>query len=158
MEFIKYNANPKGWKVGDCVIRAVAVGTLGSWDTVFDRLSDIGKKKCRMPNDPLVYGKYLKDLGFIEEKQLKYASGRRYLIEDVVDEHPFDILLIHCAHHLTVAIRGHLIDTWNCGGRTSGKYWRLPYKKFSEIGTSEDDILGYIEWLKENRMKEKVRL
>ena len=39
MRFIRYNANPKGWKTGDCVIRAVAAATQQTWDDVYDELS-----------------------------------------------------------------------------------------------------------------------
>ena len=61
MKFIKYNANPKGWKTGDCVVRGIAVGTQQTWEQVYDDLVNIGRKKCRMPNEEIVYSKYLKD-------------------------------------------------------------------------------------------------
>ena len=61
---IKYNANPKGWKTNDCVIRAIALATNQSWDKVFTDLCEIAFKKKRMLNDPRVYEKYLSQLGW----------------------------------------------------------------------------------------------
>ena len=74
MKFIKYNANPKDWKTGDCVIRAISTATQQSWDTVYEDLCKIGGKKCRMPNDTLVYSAYLKQHGFSEQKQKKHEK------------------------------------------------------------------------------------
>ena len=96
MKFIKYNANPKGWKTGDCVVRGIAVGTQQTWEQVYDDLVNIGRKKCRMPNEEIVYSKYLKDKGFQEMKQLKHADGTRYSIQQVIDTYPNDILILHC--------------------------------------------------------------
>ena len=35
MEFIKYNANPKGRKTGDCVIRAICTALHMSWEETY---------------------------------------------------------------------------------------------------------------------------
>lgn len=153
MKFIKYNANPKGWKTGDCVIRAVAAATQQSWDTVYEDLSKLGGKKCRMPNDPLVYSSYLKDKGFQEMKQMKHPNGKRYTIGDIVEKYPFSIVVMNCANHLTVAIAGHIIDLWNTEYKTGGKYW-LKELNDEELG----EMYNYIEWVKENRIVERIRL
>lgn len=154
MEFIRYNANPKGWKTGDCVVRAIATATQQTWEKTYEELCTLGKKKCRMPNDTIIYKAYLKDKGFIEEKQLKDKSGNWYDIEKLIDTYPYDILLINCSHHLTVSVRGHLVDTWNCGHKKAGKFWRLPITNTND----EHNILGYIEYLKENKTVVKKRL
>ena len=52
---IKYNANPKGWKTDDCVIRAIALATDKTWDQVFTDLNVIAFKKKRTFNDPCGY-------------------------------------------------------------------------------------------------------
>ena len=52
---IKYNANPKGWKTDDCVIRAIALATNQTWDKVFTDLNEIAFKKKRVFNDKKVY-------------------------------------------------------------------------------------------------------
>lgn len=154
MKFIKYNANPKGWKDDDCVIRAIAAGTQQTWEQVFEDLVDIARKKCRMPNSDQVYMKYLKDKGFQEMKQLKHANGTKYYIHEVIEEYPDDILILHCAHHLTVALQGTLIDTWNCSWRVAGKFFRIPASEFDN-----DEVRNYVEYfIKENRMLERIRL
>ena len=151
MKFIRYNANPKDWKTGDCVVRAVAAATQQSWDTVYEDLCKIGGKKCRMPNDTLVYSAYLKQHGFSEKKQKKHENGTKYSIKELVENYPNSIVVIHCTHHLTVAILGHLIDTWNPAYSTSGKF----YLKVL-VGEEYDEALNYLEWIKENKMSERM--
>ena len=153
MKFIKYNANPKDWKTGDCVIRAISTATQQSWDTVYEDLCKIGGKKCRMPDDLLVYSAYLKDKGFDEKKQKKHENGKRYTIEDLVENYPNSIIVMNCAHHLTVAIAGHIIDTWNPAYKTGGKFWLKVL-----AGAEYDEVLNYLEWVKENRIVERIRL
>ena len=62
--YIKENINPKGWKCGDCVVRACAKATNKSWDETYQALYEIGFKKKRMLNDDCVYCKFLEDNGF----------------------------------------------------------------------------------------------
>lgn len=145
MRFIKYNANPKGWKTGDCVVRALAGATQQSWDTVYEDLCKIGAKKCRMPNDLLVYSSYLKEKGFEEKKQMKHENGKRYTIGEIVETYPNSIVVMNCAHHLTLAIAGHIIDLWNIDYKTGGKYWLKTL-----VGDEYDEVLNYLEWLKES--------
>lgn len=152
MNFFRYNSNPKGWKTGDCVVRAVSTAIEAayqnmSWSKVYEDLCKIGAKKCRMPNDPHVYGQYLKDNQFKQMKQLKHEDGTKYTVEEVVNEHPNAILLIHCAHHLTCAVRGNLYDTWNCGWRTAGKYWMLDTCNIipENVDKFEESMLPYLE-------------
>lgn len=153
MRFIRYNANPKGWKTGDCVIRAVAAATQQTWDDVYDDLCAIGKKKGRMPNESYSYGAYLKEKGFTEEKQLKHSNGNWYTIEEVVKTYPNSILIMHCSHHLTVAINGVIIDLWNTSYKSAGKFWK---KDITEDNVS--DVMQYLDFVEENRLVERRRL
>ena len=150
MNFFRYNSNPKGWKTGDCVVRAVSTAMEASyrqesWSSVYSDLCAIGAKKCRMPNDPHIYGQYLKDHGFIQMKQMKHENGTKYTIEEVINAYPDDVLLIHCAHHLTCAVRGNLYDTWNCMYRTAGKFWRLSNIDKNILDSFEESMLPYYE-------------
>ena len=38
MIFSKHNQNPKGWKTGDCVVRAISYATGKTWQEVFQDL------------------------------------------------------------------------------------------------------------------------
>ena len=140
MNFLKYNCNPKGYKTTDCVIRSVAVATNNDWETTYDNLCAIGKKKCRVPNDLLVYKAYLKECGFVEMKSQSHWDNSKYTIEELIDEYPEDILVINCRGHLTCAVQGNLIDTWNCKNYASGKFWRKRIINKNEIATLIDEI------------------
>lgn len=152
MYFFRYNSNPKGWKAGDCVVRAISTAIEAaykqeSWNSVFESLCNIGAKKCRMPNDSHVYAQYLKEHGFMQMKQMKHDDGTKYTVDEVLEAYSEDIVLVHCAHHLTCGIRGNLYDTWNCGWRTAGKFYLLPKSSINEetLDLFEYKMLPYLE-------------
>ncbi len=130
MYFAKYNINPKKWHSGgDCVVRALCYATQTSWEKVYDELCYLGKKKCRMPNDPCVYKIFLKKHGFIEHKQLKNDFGSWLKVKDLINRYQNVIIVIHCAHHLTAAINGFQIDTWDCTSKPAGKFYIKPIEE-----------------------------
>lgn len=120
-----YNVNPKGWKEGDCVIRAISYASCESWDKVFQDLSNIALKKKRLFNSKQVYEEYLDNLGFVKHQQPKFDDGTKYTIAEinqVVDSRKYDVI-ISCAHHLTCIDNDCLIDTWSCLNKCVGNYW-----------------------------------
>ena len=153
MRFIRYNANPKDWKIGDCVVRACAVANQITWEEAYEELCNIGKKKCRMPNDDCTIEAFLKENGFITMKQEKDVNGNWLDVEQLIEAHPDDILVIRVAHHLTVSIKGVLIDTWNCCASKTGRFYVKMLPK-----NEEGEIIRYLQFLDENKMKVRVRL
>ena len=127
MEFVKENLNPKGWKTGDCVVRALAGANNRSWESTYLALCDIGAKKCRMPNDKATYEAFLKDNGWVKQKMPvwydAFGKRHRYTVRELIEEHPNKRMIISVANHLTFADKGTLIDTWNCGSKSVGNYW-----------------------------------
>lgn len=133
MFFHQINVNPKQNKVGDCVIRAIAYATDQTWERVFDDLCAIARKKCRMPNDDKVYAEYLKKLGWEQMKQPRKQDNTKFTVQEFVDEYVYDCEdsnrnnarhICRVAHHLTCVSYAELYDTWNCGHKTVGKWWR----------------------------------
>ena len=153
MRFIRYNANPKDWKTGDCVVRALAAATQKTWEEVYEELCEIGKKKCRMPNEDQVINAFLKQNGFFPVKQEKDEFGNWLDIEQLIDTYPEDILVIRTRRHLTTALQGTLVDTWNCSGQKAGRFYVKMVTK--EL---EGDLVRYLQFLEENKMKVRVRL
>lgn len=140
MEFIKLNVNPKGWKTGDCVIRALTTASELDWLEVYDTLCEIGRKKCRMPNDKIVYEKFLQDQGFINCKMPRHADNSRYTVKELIDEiGEGNILVINIANHVTVAVNDKLIDLWNCGSKSVGNYFKKPSgnRKITEVKSND---------------------
>lgn len=124
MKFRRCNMNPKNIKAGDCVIRALALADdYEDYLRVYKELFEIGYKKCRMPNDKRVYEKWLQDHGWVKEKMPKKWTGKRYTLQEWIDENPDMTFVASIASHLTFVQEGELIDTWNCSYKCIGNYW-----------------------------------
>ena len=151
----KYNANPKGWKTGDCVVRAISTATNKSWDDVFIGLNEIAFKKKRVFNDPIVYTEYLKQLGWDKKAQprfYEYGCGCKvgmskqtvnefidYINGDLQINRKTDAYIITVAHHMTCVKfdntlgKFELYDIWDCGNKTIRNYWIREGERNNEI-------------------------
>lgn len=129
--FHYYDANPKGKKTTDCVVRAISVATNKTWDEVFKALYPIGFKYKLAMNDPKCYERYLKELGWVKHSQPKRPDNTKYKGYEFIDTKEYnDLLLDNChivakmgSHHLTAIINGKIYDTWNCSEGKIGTYW-----------------------------------
>ena len=115
--FIYYNANPKDEKVGDCVIRAISLALDIDYDIVVKLLINNSKYfNC----DLLVkdcYAKLLEDLGF------KCYDGRGYTVKEIAEDLFDKKLLLRIDGHLTCAMRGDIVDTWNTSYEPVDVFW-----------------------------------
>ncbi len=58
-------------RVGDCVVRALAIATNEDYKSVRDELWDISLHNGNMPNGAPTYEEFLQKRGFIKEKKIK---------------------------------------------------------------------------------------
>ena len=124
MAYINYNANPKGLKTGDCVIRALSKATGKSWDEVYTELFEIAFKKKRLPNEDSVYKAFLKNNNFIESPARRNEFGKMISVEEFSKSVDADTMyIIHTRRHLTVVFNGDIYDTWNTSRQTAGKFY-----------------------------------
>lgn len=123
MRFTKTNPHPTGKKIGDCVIRAIALAEKREWTEVYDRLVVLGRELYEMPNSKNVYEKYLIDRGWKKEKMPKYPTGKRYKLRELADVHDKEIIIVSIAKHIATVINGELVDTWDCGNKCVGNYY-----------------------------------
>ena len=129
--YFKYvNANPRNLKSsGDCVVRAIALATNQTWNDVYKKLCDIGLELNQMPNDNKVYEKYLEELGWAKQKQLRKPDNTKYNLIELAEmtaqanQGRGATTIVRVANHLTVISRGKILDTWNCGEKTAGNFW-----------------------------------
>ena len=139
--FHYHNANPKGKRTGDCVIRAIATATDKSWDKVLDDLVEIAHKYKLSPTDKKCYGKYLESLGWHKQKQPRKDDNTKFTGEefcDLLDSPDRDYLLeyhssiarviAHIGGHHIVCIMEHnggykIHDIWNSSYGCIGNYW-----------------------------------
>lgn len=113
--FRQYNNNPNGYKIGDCVIRAIATAEDRSWSDIYIDLCLQGYLMSDLPSSNAVWNAYLNNKGYIREF-IHNDCSECYTIQDFIAEHPVGIYIIGTGTHATVIIDGILYDTWDCGG------------------------------------------
>ena len=124
MTFKKVNLNPTGKNVGDCVIRAIMRAEKNSWQKTFMELCRIGHDIYQMPNSKDVYRKYLNEKGWSKMPMPRFENRKRYTVRDFINEFNKGIYIIEVARHLTIDEDGVLIDSWDCGYKCVGNYFK----------------------------------
>ena len=113
-----YNANPHGHNVQDCVVRAISVAEGKTWDETYEKLSRIAQDE----------GILLDDVRFVEnylDKRYKRKCHYSKTVGEFLEEYPFGKFLLTMPGHITVAIDGVLIDTFDCRGREMWCAWSV---------------------------------
>lgn len=124
MGYKKLNMNPKNLRVGDCVIRALTLADDDEdYKRVYTELFEIALKRCRMPNDKVVYSKWLENHGWVMMKMPKKPDGKRYTLQEFADDNPEMTFIAGVAGHLTYVEKSTIIDIWYCGNKCIGNYW-----------------------------------
>ena len=123
--FIKYNNNPKNKKTGDCVIRAISFATKNSWENTYRALPEIPSKQSLKLNDTNISRKYLKILGYEQQKMPRKADNTRYTVHEFCNQLAKKNVtyIIKVANHITVVKDKDLYDTWDCSNKSVGNYW-----------------------------------
>ncbi len=125
IDFEKKNINPLGKKTGDCVVRALALALDRDYVDVYKELFDISLGTGFIVNDKHVEEKFMARHGFVKHKQPKKPNGEKYLIAEIDKLCRDRVIVISCAHHLTVVIGGTLVDSWDCRGKCISNYYTL---------------------------------
>jgi hypothetical protein len=104
---------------GDCVIRAIAIGTdqdyMQVWNDLFAAATALGI----MPNEARVYEPYLASRGWVKHSFLKRPDGRKVAVRDF----PCDNAIMLTCKHLTVIKDGVHLDSWDCGRGKANTYY-----------------------------------
>lgn len=133
--FVYHNQNPKNKSTGDCVIRALSTATGIPYNDVLLGLVTIQIKTGYMVNCRECYGKWLKELGWVQHKQPKKDDGRKYtgrefcqaLWHQELDIEGDHRIIAHIGTHHVVAIMNWQVwDIWNSSGGCIGVYWTKP--------------------------------
>ena len=82
--FRYYNNNPHNKRTEDCVIRAIAAGTGDSWENTVRKLTEYMIETGYMLNTPELYGKYLKKIGWVKQKQPIHLNKQKMKVKDFV--------------------------------------------------------------------------
>lgn len=124
MAFLMRNPNPKNARVGDCVIRAIAIATGRPWAEIYTELAAYGFMLCDMPSSNAVWGAYLKDQGY-ERNVVIDTCPDCYTVKDFCHDNPHGTFILGTGTHAVAVINGNYCDTWDSGDEVPIYYWRL---------------------------------
>ena len=121
--WIEFNPNPLGKRIGDCVIRAIAVATGMTWDETYIVLSDYGMMLKNLPNANEVWGAYLKDQGFTRHV-IPDTCPDCFTVRDFCRENPVGVFILCTGSHVVTVKNGDYYDAWDSGKETPQYYWK----------------------------------
>ena len=114
--FVEYNVNPYK-RVGDCVVRAIAMLLGESWERVYWDICEQGAKMYDMPDSNEVWSKYLFDKGF-KRYIIPNECPDCYTVEDFCRDYPDGRYLLCTGTHVICSINGDFYDTWDSSRET----------------------------------------
>lgn len=117
----RYNPNPQGKIVGDCVIRALTIALNLSWEKAYDLVVQQGYRMADMPSSDSVWGEVLREHGFKKIACLNCTSA-----ECFADTHNSGIYVLAFGGHVATIKDGILYDSWNSLQEVPIYFW---YKK-----------------------------
>lgn len=118
-----YNPNPKGSRVGDCVIRAVSKALGKEWNDTYLDLCLKGLLMSDMPSANHVWGSYLRDNGY-ERHILPNDCPDCYTVKDFCDEYNQGTYILALNGHVICVVDGDYYDSWDSGNEVPIYYWR----------------------------------
>lgn len=125
MSFVQTNPNPKNARVGDCVVRAIAIATNREWEQVYSELAAYGFMMCDMPSSNAVWGQYLKDRGYIMEIINDTCQQGCYTIRDFCEDNQAGTFILGTGGHVVAVVNGDYCDTWDSGNEVPIYFWRV---------------------------------
>lgn len=123
MNFIQYNPNPRGNRVGDCVIRAISKATGQDWETTYAGVSACGFELADLPSADHVWGAYLRKHGY--SRRLVDDHGQDvYTVDDFCRDNPTGTYILAISGHVVCVIDGKYYDSWDSGDEIPLYCWQ----------------------------------
>ncbi len=120
---MKYNPNPQGKSVGDCVVRSISKVLDYDWERTYIELAVQGFMMCDMPSANTVWGAYLKSKGFIRYV-IPVDCPECYTVADFVKDNPYGKYVLATGSHVVTVIDGNYYDSWDSGEEIPVYYWK----------------------------------
>lgn len=121
--FVFYNPNPRGIKVGDCVIRALTKVLHSSWDEVYAEVMLKGFEMKDMPSSNNVWGSFLRSKGFIRIP-IPNTCPDCYSVRQFCEDNRSGEFLLATGEHVVAVIDGNYYDAWDSGDEAPIYYWK----------------------------------
>lgn len=143
-KFVQFNANPKEKKTTDCVIRALTVALNKPIKDVISGLTDIYLKKGYFITDKKCIEQYLKNEGYIKQKQVRYPedagklankkfTGKEFCVylNNITTDISETIIATIGTGHITIFVNKgtkdnkdyKIVDSWDCSNKCVGNWW-----------------------------------
>lgn len=113
-EWRRFNNNPAGNKVGDCVVRAISKILNQDWEKTYIDLCLQGYMMHDMPSANEVWLAYLKSRGFVRSF-IPDAYPDSYTVIDFCEDFPKGDYLVATGSHIVAVQDGVYFDTWDSG-------------------------------------------
>lgn len=113
-----YNANPKGYYVDDCVLRAISVAEGISWNECHKKLSDLSNIDGMLLNDVIFVEKYL-------DEKYPRKCYKNMTVGEFAKICPKGHFVVTMNGHITAIIDNIIIDTWDCSKRIMKCCWQI---------------------------------
>jgi len=123
MAWKRYNPNPQGLIVGDCVVRAITAVTSVDWRTAHRDLCDLARDMADMPSSDRVWWEYLRQCGFLRRTMLDRCP-ECYTVADFCEDHPRGVYVLGPHEHAVACINGDYYDSWDSGNTVPTYYLR----------------------------------
>lgn len=123
MEYIEFNNNPVGRRVGDCAVRAISKALDTDWEAAYTLLTFNGFSMGDMPSSDSVWGATLRQHGFVRES-IPDTCPDCYNTIDFCNDHPEGTYVVGFGGHVATVIDGKLYDSWNSSMEIPQFYWR----------------------------------
>lgn len=110
-------------KIGDCVIRAIAIATERNYKAVWEEMFQTAKEIGMFPNSDEISHKYLFNLGWTE---VKFGKELVRMNSSRVKEQSIGRWIIcYIAGHWVAMKDGAIYDTWDSSENSMGDYSRV---------------------------------
>ena len=116
-----YNANPRGKRVNDCTIRAIACATGKKWDDVYRELSEFARAQAVMPDEVSYIDEYL-------ERHFTRVSNEftpKSTVGEFADMRLPGRFVITMNGHITCCIDGTIYDTFDPSSRVIWNVYKV---------------------------------
>ena len=120
--YVFFNNNPKGLKIGDCVVRAISAALNQPWERTYIDLCIEGFMYADMPNSNAIWASYLRSKGF-KRYIIPDSCPDCYTVEQFAAEHPFGVYICATGSHAVCVKSGNILDNWNSSNETVTYYF-----------------------------------
>ncbi len=121
--FTYYNANPKGKKTTDCVIRAICTALDQDYDKTAKELLEFWLKTGYDMSDVKCFGRYLESKGWKKQSQPRKPDNTKFTGKDFARLFKGTCVANIGGHHIVCIRDNKVLDIWDSTDGCIGNYW-----------------------------------